>query len=121
MSYLKYIIAFVVIAGFVYAGLAAMDAFTSEAFALLSAALIAVIFERFQWLHDEFDKLSPEGKQLAMFIFMVVLVYGAFGLSCAGKLAAWPCTGAGALDALTVLVFAIAANQSAFKLAHRAK
>ena len=121
MQYLKYAIAVVVITGLVYAGLVAMESFTPEMFAILSAALIAVIFERFQWLKDEFDKLSPEGKQLAMFVFMAVLVYGAFGLSCAGKLVAFPCTGAGALDALLVLVFAIAANQGAFKLAHRAK
>ena len=121
MKYVKYVIAFIVIAGLVYAGLAALEAFTPEAFVILSAALIAVIFERFSWLRDEFDKLLPEGKQLAMFIFMAVLVYGAFGLSCAGKLIAFPCTGTGALDALLVLVFAIAANQGAFKLAHRTK
>ena|SRR4030067_961530 len=121
MQYLKYAIAFLIVAGLVYAGLVAMESFTPEMFAILSASLIAVIFERFQWLYDEFDKLTSEMKQLAMFLFMVALVYGAFGLSCAGKLVAFPCTGAGALDALVVLVFAIAANQGAFKLAHRAK
>src|SRR3989304_8319242 len=121
MQYLKYAIAFLIVAGLVYAGLVAMESFTPEMFAILSASLIAGIFERFQWVKDEFDKLSPQGKQLAMFVFMAVLVYGAFGLSCAGKLVAFPCTGAGALAALLVLVFAIAANQGAVKLGHRAK
>ena len=120
MQYLKYAIAFVVIAGLVYAGLVAMESFTPEMFAILSASLIAVIFERFQWLYDEFDKLTSEMKQLAMFLFMVALVYGAFGLSCAGKLVAFPCTGAGALDALVVLVFAIAANQGVYRMSRKA-
>ena len=117
--YLKYALAFVVIVGLIYAGLIALDAFTPEAFSILAAGVLAVAFERFPWLAAEFDKLTSEQKQLVMFLFLAVTVYGAFGLSCLAVLVAFACTGAGAMQALIVLLFAIGINQGAFALAHK--
>ena len=121
MKYVKYIVAFLVIVGLVYAGLAAMDAFTPEAFAILSAALLAIIFERFQWIKDAFDQLDADAKRSVMVLFSALLVFGAFGLSCAGKLIAFPCTGDGVIDAFLVFVFTIIANQGVYLVAKRGK
>ena len=114
MQYVKYIIAFIVIAGLVYAGLMALEGYTPALFATLSAALISLAFEKFSFLQDDFNQLPNNTKRIIMVGFMVVLVYGAFGLSCLAWLAAFLCTGAGALSALQVLILAIAANQGVF-------
>ena len=44
MDYLKYFVAFVVIALLLFFGLSALDAFTPEAFSLLAASRIAIVF-----------------------------------------------------------------------------
>ena len=119
MKYVKYIVAFIVVAGIIYAGLIALEAFTPEAFALLAAGVLALAFERLPWLKAEFDKLTSDLKKLVMFILLAVLVYGAFGLSCFAVIGAFPCTGAGAFDALVVLFLAIGVNQGIYKLAHK--
>jgi len=119
MQYVKYIVAFIVVVGIVYAGLIALEAFTPEAFALLAAGVLALTFERMPWLKDEFDKLTSEQKQLVMFILLAVLVYGAFGLSCLAVIGAFQCTGAGAFDALVVLFLAIGVNQGIYKLVRK--
>ena len=120
MKYVKYFVAFIVVAGLVYAGLIALEAFTPEAFALLAAGVLALAFERMPWLKEEFDKLTSEQKQLVMFVLLAVLVYGAFGLSCLAVLGAFPCTGAGALNALVVLFLAIGINQGIYRMIRKA-
>jgi hypothetical protein len=111
MKYLTYIAAFVVSLALVYAALIASDSFTPEAFSLLAAGVLAVVFEIFPGLRDQWDLLPADSKQLWMIGFLVITVYGAFGLSCAGIIVAFTCSLAGALDALIVLVIAIGANQ----------
>lgn len=116
MNIVKYIVAFVVIAALIYFGLAAMDAFTPEAFSLLAASLLAIAFERFPYLKDAWDELTSEGKQLGMWIMLIVLIAGAFALSCAGLIVAFVCTGAGVAEAVVVLFLAIAFNQGAYMI-----
>lgn len=120
MDYIKYVVAFVLIATAVYAALLAMDIFTPEAFALVSAGLVAWVFEKFTWLKDAWDKLSYETKQLVMWIFMAVLVFGAFGLSCFNVLVAFACTFPGGfMDAFLVFWIAVGINQGASRLSRR--
>jgi hypothetical protein len=119
MQYIKYIIALVVIAGLVFAGLTALDVYTPEAFSLLAAGIVAAAFERVPWLRVEFDKLTSEKKQLYMLVFLAVIVFGAFGLSCAAVIVAFVCTGAGALHALTTLFLAAAVNQGVYALTYK--
>ena len=116
MNLVKYLVAFVIVASLIYFGLVAMSAFTPEAFALLSASLLAIVFERLPWLKDAWDELDADGKQLGMWIMLFVLVGGAYGLSCAGILTAFACTGAGVAEAFVVLFLAIAFNQGAHRI-----
>lgn len=119
-KYFKYILAFIVITSLVYIGLTQLEVFTPEAFAILSAALVAVIFERFPWLKSAWDEITdPDTKQLIMFLFLAVLVVGAFLLSCGNLLTAFACTTAGAIDAALVLLFAVTFNQGAFAISRK--
>ena len=119
-KYFKYVLAFIVITSLVYFGLVRMDVFTPEAFAILSVSLVAVIFERFPWLKAAWDEITdPDTKQLIMFLFISVLVVGAFLLSCGNVLTAFACTTAGGIDAALVLLFAVTFNQGVFALARK--
>lgn len=119
-DWLKYIVAFIFIIAIVYFALLAMDAYTPEAFALLAATLVAGIFERFGWLKDSWDKLTPEVKQLIMAIFLAVLVFGAFGLSCANLITAFPCTWPdGFMSAVLTFLIAVGVNQGVHRLLHK--
>jgi len=112
MKYVKYIVAFIVIIAFVYGALETMDVFTPEAFSLLSAFLIAGIFERFGWLKTAWDELTRDAKQLTMWVFLAVLTFGAFGLSCANVIPAFECTFPdGLLSALVTFALAVGINQ----------
>lgn len=118
-DYIKYILAALVLVALVYIALIGMDAFTPDVFVGVSAALLAAAFDRFPWLKEQWDKLSPGHKQLLMAIFLAVLVWGAFGLSCAGIMGAFPCTVSGALNALYVMVIAIGINQGTHLLTRK--
>lgn len=117
-NYLKYFLAFIVIVGIIYAGLVGLEAATPELFVALSAAVIAMAFERFPWLAEEFNKLTDSQKQWAMRILLLILVGGAFGLSCASLVVLFTCDGAGIQDAVLTFLFAIAINQGTFALVH---
>ena len=118
-QYLKYVVAFIVIAGLVYVGLAALTTPTPEVFALTAAAIMAAAFERLPWLKDEFDKLDSDGKRAAMMVLLLLLVGAAFGLSCASVLALFECSSAGAASALVTLLLAVGVNQGVFMLIHK--
>ncbi len=117
MKYLKYIIAFVVIVLLVYEALILMDVFTPQAFSLVSAFLIAGIFERFKWIKTAWDELTKDAKQLIMWIFLAVITFGAFGLSCANVIPAFQCTWPdGFLQAAITFMLAAGVNQGAQRL-----
>ena len=116
-DWVKYIVAFVVIVALVYVALVTMDVYTPEAFSLLSAGLIALIFERFGWIKDAWDKLTSETKQLVMWIFLAVIVFGAFGLSCAKLIPAFDCTWPdGFMAAAMTFLLAAGVNQGTHRL-----
>ena len=120
MQYAKYVFAFVVVVALVYFGLVGLGAYTPESFALLSASLLAVVFERFPWLKREWDKITdPDTKQLIMALFMLVLVGGGFLLSCLNVIVAFACDGAGVGQALVVFFLAIGLNQGAHRIARK--
>ena len=115
MDYLKYVIAFIVVVGLIYGALIALDVFTPEAFSLLAAGLLAAVFERFKWIKEAYDKLPSSQKQIVQWVMVFVVVFGAFGLSCAGQLPAFECTGDGALRAVVVLFVAIGVNEGVYR------
>jgi hypothetical protein len=116
-DWVKYIAAFILIVAAVYAALVAMDVFTPEAFSLTAAFLIAWIFEKFKWIKDAWDKLTFETKQLVMWIFLAVLVFGAFGLSCANVIPAFQCTWPdGFMTAVMTFFLAAGVNQGTHRL-----
>ena len=120
MKYVKYVIAFIIIIATLYEALILMDVFTPEAFSLLSAFLIAGIFERFKWLKTAWDELTSDAKQLTMAIFLAVLTFGAFGLSCANVIPAFQCTWPdGLLSAAVTFLLAVGVNQGTYSLASK--
>ena len=120
MKYVKYVVAFVIIVVLVYEALILMDVFTPQAFSLVSAFLIAGIFERFGWLKTAWDELTSDTKQLVMWIFLAVLTFGAFGLSCANVIPAFQCTFPdGLFSAAVTFALAVGINQGTHSLAQR--
>ena len=120
MKYLKYIVAFIAIVLLVYEALVLMDVFTPQAFSLLSAFLIAGIFERFKWIKTAWDELTSDAKQLIMWVFLAVPTFGAFGLSCANVIPAFQCTWPdGFMSATVTFVLAIGINQGTYSLLQR--
>ena len=107
MQYVKYVVAAIVLAGLAYIALVGLGEFTPEAFAGLTAALIAMAFEFFSFLREDFDKLSPTAKQLVIVGLNFIVVALAFGLSCAALLMAFTCDQAGALNAFTTFILAV--------------
>lgn len=117
MKYIKYVVAFIVIVATLYEALILMDVFTPEAFSLLSAFLIAGIFERFGWIKTSWDELTRDAKQLVMWIFLAVLTFGAFGLSCANVIPAFQCTFPdGLFSAAVTFALAVGINQGTYNL-----
>ncbi len=120
MKYVKYVIAFIIIIVLVYEALILMDVFTPQAFSLLSAFLIAGIFERFKWIKIAWDELTRDAKQLIMVAFLAVLTFGAFGLSCANVIPAFQCTWPdGLFSAAVTFVLAVGINQGTYSILQR--
>lgn len=84
---------------------------TPEQFIALMAAILAILFEWLPSLKKWWDTLTPDRKRLYMIGMLVLLVGVTFGLSCAGLTDAFTCTVMGAIDALILLMQAIAINQ----------
>lgn len=79
-------------------------------------SLAAAYIPAFAKWYDSFD---AAGKARVMGALLFVSAVGVFGLSCAGLFGLVPCTVAGALDLLSVLIAALVANQATFLLAVR--
>jgi len=82
----------------------------------LISAIAGIVLSLFFEFVPGFDKwyggLSQQYKRLFMLGALFVVVAGAFGLSCAGVVALFPCTGAGAWIAVQAFIAAVVANQS---------
>jgi len=87
---------------------------TPEILIALLGAILSLVFGYFPWVKQWFEALDPVYKPLLNAGLLLILVYALYGLSCAGLLAYFPCTGQGALDALVVWFYAIVANQTTY-------
>ena len=111
MTYVKISVAFLMVAVLVYGGLALLGSFTPEAFSLLAAAILSVVFERLSFVADAYQALDKDTKQMVMFLLLGVLVFGSLGLSCLGILPAFDCSQAGVLNGVVTLALCIGVNQ----------
>jgi hypothetical protein len=71
-------------------------------------------------LKSAWDELDSNTKQLVTWAFLAVLVFGAFGLSCANLMPAFPCTWPeGLFQALTTFAVSVAVSQGVHKLSRK--
>ena len=92
---------------------------TPEVLIAIFGAILSLVFAYFPWIRQWFEALDPVYKPLLNAGLLLVLVYALYGLSCAGVLSYFACTGQGALDALVVWFYAIVANQTTYLVAVR--
>ena len=83
-----------------------------ELISAIAGILISLFFEFVPGFEGWYGKLSTQYKRLFMVGALFIVVGGAFGLSCAGLLAFFACTGAGAWVAVQAFIAALVANQS---------
>lgn len=89
---------------------------TPETVAILAGAFLAILFEYVPKLHPWYNNLEDAKQQLIMLGCILVVVAGAFSLSCVGWMSAWPCTTLGLRDAIFTFVLTIAANQGVHRI-----
>jgi len=83
-----------------------------ELISAIAGIILSLIFEFVPGFEKWYGGLDQQYKRLFMVGALFVVVGGAFGLSCAGLLAAFPCTGAGAWLAVQAFIAALVANQT---------
>ena len=81
-----------------------------------AGVLVSLIFKYVPGLNGWFEKLLPEHKQLFMLGSLVIVVAGAFALSCAGWESFYACDQLGAKEAIYALVAAVIGNQGAYSM-----
>lgn len=84
-----------------------------------AGVLLAILFEYVPGLHNWYNALKDNYQRLIMLGCLVAVVAGALGLSCAGWLSVFACTGAGLREAIFALVAAIVANQGTHRILPR--
>jgi len=83
-----------------------------ELISVLAGIIISLALEFIPGLEGWYAKFSPQQKRLVMLGALVLVVGGAFGLSCANLLAVFVCSTVGAWGAVVAFVAALVANQS---------
>ena len=83
-----------------------------ELISALAGIVLSLLMEFVPGFKDWYDKQSEQYKRLFMVAALFVVVAGAFGLSCAGLLGLFPCTGMGVWLAVQAFIAALVANQS---------
>ena len=83
-----------------------------ELISAIAGIILSLLMEFIPGFKAWYDKFDPQYKRLFMLGALFVVVAGAFGLSCAGLLAIFPCTVSGAWLAVQALIAAVVANQS---------
>ena len=82
---------------------------------LISASagiLISLILDFVPGVQTWYAKFPAHKKRLGVLVALFVVVGGAYGLSCAGLLGFFACSGVGAWEALSAFIAALVANQS---------
>jgi len=82
----------------------------------LAGVVLSILFEYVPGLHNWYNALTDTKQRLVMLGVLFVTVAGAFGLSCAKWLTAFPCTQQGVKDAVFAFVIALAANQGTYTI-----
>ena len=90
---------------------------TPEMIAAIVGVLLSLAAEYIPVFKDWFNSLPDSQQKMVMLGAGLVVVYGAFGLGCAGLLTSyWACTWLGAYDALLVFLAYVLANQTTYAL-----
>lgn len=83
-----------------------------ELISAIAGIILSLVFEFVPGFEKWYGGLDAQFKRLFMVAALFLVVAGAFGLSCAGLLAWFPCTGAGVWSAVQAFIAALVANQS---------
>jgi len=83
-----------------------------ELISAIAGILLSLLFEFVPGFEKWYGALEVQYKRLFMVGALLLVVGGAFGLSCAGLLGWFPCTTAGAWLAVQAFIAALVANQS---------
>jgi hypothetical protein len=75
------------------------------------ATALALIFEYLPWVSDWYNGLDDNKQKLLMLVMIAVVVFGAFGLSCAGLFAYFACEPMGFWNAVILFIACLSANQ----------
>jgi hypothetical protein len=90
---------------------------TPEALIAIAAAVLAILFDWMPKLKDWYNEFGEGQKRGIMSVLLLLITGAIFGLNCAGWLqTGWICSSAGILDAVVLLIYAIAVNQGVHKL-----
>jgi hypothetical protein len=84
---------------------------TPEIVLYLIGVFLAVVFEYFPKLHERYNSLPDDTQRFIMLAAVAVVVFGGYGLSCAGLLSLFACTFAGFWKALMLFVATLVSNQ----------
>lgn len=90
---------------------------TADWLVIVGASVLSLGFSLIPGLNVWFAAKSSEVKQLTMAILILVIVGVAFALQCGGITeTGLVCTSKGAYEAVTLFIFAVAANQGIYKI-----
>ena len=92
---------------------------TSEQLSALCGIVTSLLFSYFPIVSDWFDAQEPNVKRMLQVAVAVVVSGAVFGLSCAGIVSGFSCDWPGALDALSLIVVFVIANQTAYAVTPR--
>jgi hypothetical protein len=89
-----------------------------EATAILAIAgvILSLLFEYMPGLHTWYNGLVDNWQRVIMLCVILLVVGGAFGLSCYHWLNIFACTGLGVREAVLAFIAALVANQSTHRI-----
>ena len=85
---------------------------SASAISAVAGIIISLALEYIPGLDAWYAKFTPQQKRLVMLGALVLVVAGAFALSCTNLLGLFACTVAGGWEAVMALIAALVANQS---------
>ena len=85
---------------------------TVELISAIAGIILSLAFEFIPGFEKWYGALEPQVKRLFMVAALILVVGGAYGLSCSSLLAIFPCTVAGAWLAVQAFIAALVANQA---------
>ena len=94
-----------------------MNVLDELAVAAMAGTLLSLGFSFIPGLRQAYDALSDQMKALVMLVLNIVVIVGAFGLSCWGPYSYFECTAVGAwvaVELAALVAVSLVANQAAF-------